>query len=182
MRSRLSFLSSLVVAALLFAAAPAFAQASEQAVKAAFLPKFARYIELPVATRPADGQPYYLCIIGHDPFGALADRAAESETIDGHAVAVRRFATADVPAVAGCHIAFLSGATDAASAQMIAAMRRQATLTITDARIGKARGMIHFAVAQGRVRFHIDQAAASARGIAMSSRLLALAIGVNQAP
>ena len=175
-------LFALLAAATLVAAAPALAQASEDAVKAAFLPKFARYIDLPAPAQPAAGQPYYLCVIGHDPFGALIDRAARGETIGGHSVAVRRFATTEIAAVAGCHIAFLAGASDAATLQMLAAMRRQPTLTITDARIGKARGMIHFAVIEGRVRFQIDQAAAVARGIAMSSRLLALAVEVKQAP
>lgn len=169
-----------VGALFLLAAAPAFAQASEQAVKAAFIPKFSRYVDFPAAAQPAAGQPYYLCVIGRDPFGAMIDQSAGSEVVDGHPVAVRRFANADAPAVAGCHIAFLAGATDQATAAMIEALRRQPTLTVTDARSGRTRGMIHFAVLEGRVRFYIDQAAASQRGIAISSRLLALAVDVKQ--
>lgn len=170
-----------VVAALvLFAAAPAFAQASEQAVKAAFIPKFSRYVDFPAAAQPGAGQPYYLCVIGRDPFGAVIDQAAASEVVDGHPVAVRRFANTDAAAVAGCHIAFVAGATDQATAAMIEALRRQPTLTVTDARSGRTRGMIHFALVDGRVRFSIDQAAATQRGIVISSRLLALAIDVKQ--
>jgi hypothetical protein len=161
------------------AASPVSNQANEEAVKAAFLPKFARYVEFPPAARPPAGQPYYLCIIGRDPFGPLIDRAAASEVIDGHAVAVRRFANIDNEAVAGCHIAHVAGASDPATAQMVAGLARHATLTVTDARIGRARGMIHFAVVQGRVRFSIDQGSASARGIVISSRLLALAVEVK---
>jgi YfiR/HmsC-like len=40
--------------------------------------------------------------------------------------------------------------------------------------------MIHFTVAGGRVRFFIDEAAAAERGLSISSRLLALALGVRQ--
>jgi hypothetical protein len=167
--------------ALLLAAGAAHAQASEDAVKAAFLPKFARYIALPAAVQPPAGQPYYLCVIGRDPFGPLIDQAAASETIDGHAVAVRRFAGTETPAVAGCHVAFLAGASEQQTAQMLATMQHQATLTITDSRWGKPRGMVHFVIDGGRVRFHIDQAAASDRGITISSRLLALAVDVRQA-
>jgi hypothetical protein len=166
--------------AALLAAAPAHAQASEDAVKAAFLPKFARYIELPATVQPGAGEPYYLCIIGRDPFGAQLDRAAGTETIDGHAVAVRRFASTEPEAVAGCDLAFVAGGNDSATARMIEALRRQATLTITDARWGRPRGMIHFIVADGRVRFHIDEAQAAAQGIGISSRLLALAVDVKQ--
>lgn len=161
------------------AASPVSNQASEQAVKAAFLPKFARYVEFPASVRPGDGQPFYLCIIGRDPFGPLIDRAAASEVIDGHAVAVRRFANIDNPAAAGCHIAYIAGATDQATEQMAAGLARHTTLTVTDARIGRSRGMIHFAVVQGRVRFSIDQRNATAHGIGISSRLLALAVEVK---
>jgi hypothetical protein len=167
-------------ATLSLGAGTAHAQASEDAVKAAFLPKFARYIALPAAGQPGAGQPFYLCVIGRDPFGALLDRAAATETIDGHAVAVRRFSGAEASAIGGCHIAFLAGDSDQQTAQMLAVLRRQATLTITDARWGKTRGMIHFVVDAGRVRFHIDQAAATERGITISSRLLALAVDVRQ--
>ena len=167
-------------AAFFLAGEPAHGQASEEAIKAAFLPKFARYIELPAAAGPAAGQPYYLCVIGSDPFGDLIDRAAASETIGGHGIAVRRFANTEPGAVAGCHIAYVAGASDGTTATMLQTLRRQATLTITDARIGRARGMIHFVVADGRVRFHIDDAAAAERGIAISSRLLALAVKVRQ--
>lgn len=167
-------------AALLPGAGTAHAQASEEAVKAAFLPKFVRYIELPPEGQPAAGQPYYLCVIGRDPFGGLLDRAAARETINGHAVAVRRFPGAEAPAVAGCHVAFVAGASEEQTGQMLVTMQQQTTLTITDARWSKRRGMIHFVVETGRVRFHIDQAAASGRGITISSRLLALAVDVRQ--
>lgn len=161
------------------AASPVSNQASEQAVKAAFLPKFARYVEFPASVRPGEGQPFYLCIIGRDPFGPLIDRAAASEVIDGHAVAVRRFPNTDNPAAAGCHIAYVAGATDEATAQMIAGLGRHTTLTVTDARTSRSRGMIHFAVVEGRVRFSIDQGNASRHGIVISSRLLALAVEVK---
>lgn len=174
------FLLALLGPAALLAAAPAHAQASEDAVKAAFVPKFARYIDLPASVQPAPAEPFYLCIIGRDPFGALIDKSAGAETIDGHPVAVRRFASTDPEAVTGCDLAFLAGADDAATQRMIETLRRQPTLTITDSRWGKARGMIHFVVTGGRVRFHIDEAQAAARGIGISSRLLALAVDVKQ--
>ncbi|MEZ0241765.1 MAG: YfiR family protein [Sphingomonas sp.] len=172
-------LGSALATALIFAAGPAFAQASEQAVKAAFIPKFMRYIGFPPAAQPAAGQPYYLCVIGRDPFGPLIDRAAASEVIDGHPVAVRRFPNIDSEAVAGCHIAFVAGTSDASTAQMVEGLKRHPVLTVTDARSGRRKGMIHFAVVDGRVRFSIDQGSATGRGLTISSRLLALAVEVK---
>ena len=40
--------------------------------------------------------------------------------------------------------------------------------------------MIHFAIVAGRVRFFIDEAEAAGRGLSISSRLLALAVGVRE--
>ena len=58
------------------AAGPARAQPTEAAVKATFLPKFARYVAWPAGRPPAAGAPFMLCVIGHDPFGSLLDQAA----------------------------------------------------------------------------------------------------------
>lgn len=165
----------LLALALLNAAAPVRAQAPENAVKAAFLPRFARYVTWP--TPPAAGAPFQLCVVGHDPFGPMLDRAASSELIDGHNVAVRRMNTAD--RAAGCQLAFVAGASPQDTTRLLLALRSQAILTITDARAGPQRGMIHFTIVAGRVRFFIDDAEAAGRGLSISSRLLALAAGVR---
>ncbi len=180
MRAVRLLLALCAVAALPSARVRAGPQASEDAVKAAFLPKFMRYITVPAGVQPEVGQPFYLCVIGRDPFGEGLDRAAASEIVDGRPIAVRRFANAEVPAVAGCHAAYVAGASEQRTAQILAALARQPTLTITDSRWGKPRGMIHFVVEGARVRFHIDDGAAAARGIGISSRLLALAVEVKQ--
>lgn len=159
-------------------AAGARAQASEEAVKAAFLPKFARYVIWPAGMQLAPGAPFQLCVIGHDPFGRLVDTAAASEQVDGHGVTVRRLPSA--AGAAGCHLAFVQGAAPAETGRLLIALRRQPVLTVTDARAGPQRGMIHFTIVNGRVRFFIDEAEAAGRGISISSRLLALAAGVRQ--
>lgn len=157
--------------------APARAQPSESAVQAAFLPRFARYVTWPGPSVPAAGAPFQLCIVGRDPFGRLLEQAAAGELIDGHAVAVRRVPGPE--AAAGCHLAFVQGAAPQETARLLLAMRRQPILTVTDARAGPQRGVIHFTIVGGRVRFFIDDAAAAERGLTISSRLLALAAGVR---
>jgi hypothetical protein len=62
---------------------------------------------------------------------------------------------------------------------VLAAVRGLPILTITDARSGTQRGIIHFALVSGRVRFFIDEAAAAQRGLSISSRLLNLAVAVR---
>ena len=157
-------------AAALTAAAPAHAQVSETAVKAAFIPKFARYV-----TWPSNGSgPMAICIIGDEPFGNAIDHAAASQSVDGRSFVVKRVSTT---AASGCSIAVVTGAH---TGETLAALGRLPILTITDSRSSSARGVIHFAISDGRVRFYIDNAQAQARGLTISSRLLALALGVNQ--
>ena len=167
----------LLVLAFVLAGAAARAQLSENAVKAAFLPRFARYVTWPAPASPPAGAPFQLCIVGRDPFGRLLDQAASSELIDGHNLTVRRMASTD--RAAGCQLAFVEGATPEETVRMLLALRSQSVLTVTDARAGPQRGMIHFTIVGGRVRFFIDDAEAAERGLSISSRLLALAAGVR---
>ena len=168
----------LILLALLLSPAAAFAQQDEAAVKADFIPKFARYVQWPANTHPASNQPFQLCVIGHDPFGEVLDRAATAELIEGHTILVRRMETPD--GAEGCHLAFVQGSAPEETARYLLAMRALPVLTITDGRAGPQRGMIHFTVSTGRVRFFIDEAAAAEHGLSISSRLLALALGVRQ--
>jgi hypothetical protein len=150
---------------------------SETTVKAAFLPRFARYVGWPASVRPAPGAPVVLCIIGRDPFGSLVEQAARSQGVDGHAIVVRRLP--NVAGARGCHLAFVGGSSEQPAGQMLAALGGLPVLTITDARSGPQRGLIHFALVSGRVRFFIDEAAAARRGLSISSRLLGLAVAVR---
>ena len=171
-------LAGLVLAAMLLAPTAAAAQASDTAVKAAFLPRFARYITWPPAHRPPTGQPFNLCVIGSDSFGNALDTAAAGQTAEGHRIVVRRLSSAS--ATDECHIAFVRGSRTQPAAQVLAALARKPILTVTDASSGGQRGIIHFSIVDNRVRFFIDEAEAAKRGLAISSRLLALAIGVRQ--
>jgi hypothetical protein len=157
--------------------APALAEPTDTAVKAAFLPRFARYVTWPAGAVPRGNDPYVLCVIGGDPFGATLDDAARSQSVDGRRIVVRRMDSASGSDT--CQIAFIQGG-KAQSGQMLTEMAHRPVLTVTDASGGGQRGIIHFSIVGGRVRFFIDQSSAARRGLNISSRLLALAIGVKQ--
>jgi hypothetical protein len=165
----------LAIAVTLFAAAPAYADVTDTAVKAAFIPKFARYVTWPPSAAARTAGQVVLCIIGDDPFGTTLNRAASSQTVDGRPFVVKHLNSA--AGSGDCAVAFVDGAH---AGEFLAALGKQPILTVTDARSSSARGVIHFAIVDGRVRFFIDNAQAQARGLTISSRLLALAIGVNQ--
>lgn len=167
--------AAMALVATVLVSTPASAEISDVAVKAAFIPKFARYVTWP-PTAPArtNGQ-MVICIIGDDPFGAMLNEAAAGQEVDGHPFAVKRLSSA--AGASDCAIAFVDGSH---TAETLAALGRQPILTVTDSRSSSQRGVIHFAIVDGRVRFFIDNAQAQARGLTISSRLLALAIAVNQ--
>jgi hypothetical protein len=155
----------------------AVAQSSEAAVKAAFLPRFARYVAWPPQSRPRGSEAISLCLVGGDPFGKLIDRAAQGQSVDGRRLIVRRLT--DPSSAGNCDIAYVQGTRTMPVGQMLTAMSGRPVLTVTDAANSGQRGIIHFAIVSGRVRFFIDQASARQKGLTVSSRLLALAVGVR---
>jgi hypothetical protein len=155
--------------------APSLARAqgpSEAAVKAAFLVKFGAYVGWPASSGPVT-----LCMVGRDALGGALDAAAQGERINGRPVRVRSLET--VTQASGCDIAYLAGSPRQSVPAALATLKGVPVLTVTDSRWSNARGMIHFQVAQSRVRFHIDDRAAGESGLGLSSKLLGLALSVR---
>lgn len=159
---------------------PAAAQSTslETDVKAAFLPKFAAYVNWPPGALGAPEDPVRVCLIGRNSFGSALDGVAGRERIDQHPVQVRRLASA--AEAAGCHVAFLGGSAKESPARMLEMLQGQPILTITDDQFGADRGIVHFVLKGGRVRFHIDDARAARSNLGISARLLSLAVSVKQ--
>lgn len=156
----------------LLAAASAAAETLETAVKATYLYKLAPFVDWPPGALGAAGAPFTICVIGHDPFGAMLDRAVAGQQVFGRAIVVRRMAVAS--AGAPCTIAYLgSGVRDA-----LKALGDAPVLTVSDG-AGSASGVIDFVLDKNRVRFRVDAAQAQARRLKIGSQLLGLAITVN---
>jgi YfiR/HmsC-like len=164
---------ALALAALAFTA-PADGQVSlEYAVKAAYLTKFAPFIDWPDGVFAGPGAPVSICILGNDPFGAMLDKAAAAGS-GGRPIAIRRLAAND-PAE-GCQIVF-TGDADAA----LDGLRGKPVVTVTDSGM-PGRGIISFVMQDNHVRFDIDDAGAQTSGLRISSKLLELAHSVSRRP
>ena len=149
----------------------------EAQVKAAFLAKFAGYVNWPPGALGAADDPLQLCVIGRDPFGADFDAVTAKQRVDLHPILIRRMDS--TAGAARCHVAFLGGSAKQSTAAMLEALKGQPILTITDESLGAGRGMVHFALKDGRVRFHIDDALAARGNLSISARLLDLALSVK---
>ena len=144
----------------------------ETAVKATYLYKFPPFIEWPAAAPSAI---FTICVIGTDPLGRILDAAVAGQQVKGRPIVVRRVSA--VADYAGCQLAYVTGSEAQSVPVILAALRGRPVVTVTDgARDGQSKGMLNFVVVDNRVRFEIDDRAASAAGLAISSKLLSLAV------
>jgi len=171
-------LAGVILAALSLAPALGHAQSGPTAadVKAAYLLKFGAFVDWPDGANAATA-PMVLCIVGRDPVATVIGRQAAGAKVGARPVVVRRLAT--VTAQSGCQIAYIGGSSEQPVAEALRAVAAAPVLTVTDSDHGEASGMIHFAMQQSRVKFHIDSGAATRSGLALSSKLLALALSVK---
>lgn len=146
----------------------------EYSVKANYLVRFAAFVEWPPRAFSGPQAPVVICVAGRDPFGASLTNAARGQTAFGRSLTVRRPATA--AALTGCHILYVG---QGAGPLVPAATVQPGLLVVTDTAAVENRGMIHFVLADERVRFHIDQQSASRSGLSINSRLLNLALTVR---
>ena len=149
----------------------------EYAVKAAYLVKFAPFIDWPESAFSSPTAPLTICVVGTDPFGDDLDRAASGQRDGDRPLLVRRMATFDPEA--SCQILFAGGDPRDVAA-VLASVKDRPVATVTDAD-RSPHSLISFVVVENHVRFDIDEVAADTVGIKISSKLLGLAHAVKKA-
>lgn len=158
------------------------AQASkptEYEVQAAYLSNFGRFVEWPAGT--PDKDPFYVCVLGQDPFGALLDAALKGESIGGVPLEAKRIA--EPAEAANCRIIYVNPAKENQVRAALAALKNTSALTVGEnADFIRYGGMIQFVLDGNRVRFEINLAAAQRARLALSSELLKVAAAIRRAP
>ncbi len=153
----------------------------EMAIKAAFLYKFPLYVSWPERAFASPTSPFDLCVVGDDTFASLVDRAAAGQSVAGHPMTVLHLAT--LSASNQCQILYLATSDPGPASQVLATVDGLPVLTVTDGFAdARARGIVIFVIASNRVRFEIDNATATHDGLAISSKLLSLALSVRSVP
>ncbi len=153
------------------AAAPA---SLEYAVKAAYLYKFAPFVEWPTTAFATADSPINICVSGKDPFGLILDQEVVGQRVSGRAVVVRHITA--IAANSGCNVVYLGGSAEQSVPQSLEMLRGQPVLTVSDAAVGPAeRGIVNFVIDDNKVRFEIDERAAEQNHLSISSKLLSLA-------
>lgn len=149
----------------------------EDQVKAAFIVKFAEYVNWPKAGAAPAGGPLRIGVVGASRIAAELRQSVAGRSVQGRPIV---FVEVDGPnALAGVHILFIGPEAPAALKRQIAALRQRSMLIVTDHPDGlEMGGIINFVTVDRRVRFEISLPAANDAGIALSSRLLSVAIRV----
>lgn len=152
-------------------------QSADSPVKAAFLPKFAPFVDWPPDAFAAPDSAFVICILGPDPFGPVLDKAVAGRKLKDHPIIVRRIAVAS----RDCHVLYLGLKKSQDVREALKAVQGAPVLTVTDgARQQAAHGVVHFTVKDNRVRFAIDDQAAAENGLTISSKLMNLAVSVKR--
>lgn len=174
--------ATLLLSALLAHGAHAAETPTEAEVMAAFLYKFAHFVEWPDSVLP-QGERLIVGVLGPDPFGEVLDRTVAGKLVRGRPIAVRRFPAAASPAevaAAGCHILFVSPGFADPGQRLIPRLGNRPTLTVGESSdFATSGGMINFVREANRIRFQINQDASLRAGLQMSSQLLQLATIVS---
>jgi hypothetical protein len=173
----------LVMATLLPWSAAALAQPQgsiENQVKAAYLFKFAGFVEWPEGAFARTDSALQIGVSGNDGLAEQLEQMVAGRTVGGHAILVRKLRRGDP--VGGIHILFVGAGERAAVIDMLAAARGQSVLTVSDADDGIALGcMIAFVVAQDRLRFDVALGLVNSSRLRISARMLAAANRVQGA-
>lgn len=143
----------------------------ELRVKAAFLSKFALYIDWPDARKAGSDKTIVVGLLGGDPFGLELDKALKDQRIGARGFLVRRIASVDE--VGECQILFVASKSAEWTREVIKRLGGRATLTVGDSEeFARCGGMIGFIREDGKVRFAINLAASKRAGLTISSKLL----------
>jgi hypothetical protein len=175
-----SFLSALLVLAMLWAAGPfAFAQSEiEFKVKAAFLFNFAKFTEWPPAKLGAN-DPFVIGCFSDPEFMEVLEATVAGKTFGSRRIVVKRITGADD--LRACHMLFIGRTKDDNATALLARAREMHVLSVGEVDGFTNRGgMIGFVRADGSVKFAINPQQAERAGLTLSSKLLGLAVNERE--
>ncbi len=152
---------------------------SPDAVKAAFLHRFASYLEWPPE---AIGEgPFVIAVVGADGVADNLDELLPSITVQGRRAEVRRIA--DTAELDGVHILYVGAGMLGRTRDLRATVTERPILLVTDGDNDfDGGGTINFLESDNKVRFEVSLIAAGRAGLRIDSALLPVAARVEREP
>jgi len=151
--------------------------------KAALLQKLAQFVEWPASAQGAPGQPFVIGILGRDPFEGWLEKVLGSKTVNGRPIEFRRYTRVEEALKGHCHLLFIAASEKPRLDSELERLRTAPILTVGDTEAFGEKGvMVNLFNSGANVRFEIDAARISEAGLAVSSKLLAVAAKVRGHP
>lgn len=154
-------------------AAQAHVPSLEYQVKASYLYNFTKFVEWPEDVLSSSGT-FNLCVLGRSRFGDALD-GLQGERVQGRELAFHRVSSLAGARSVRCHLLFVSATGSSDIQHGIGVERGMLTVGETPHFL-KGGGVITLVEVNGRIRFKVNQQAAQQAGLAVSSRLLRLAL------
>jgi len=146
----------------------------EHKVKAAFLYNFANFVYWPDFIFVKPETPFFICILGSDPFKESLDFAVKNEKVEGHPILVQRIKV--IKDISHCQILFISLSEADQLEQILSNAKRNPILTVSDIQgFACSGGMIEFYVQNSKIRFTINPNNAKQVGLHINANLLRVA-------
>ncbi len=149
----------------------------ESAVKAAFVLRFAGYVEWPQAEAAAD--PLRIAVLGDPAIAAHLEGLAADRIIAGRVVQVRRVSS--VAAAKDAQVLVMGASRPRPLDALLRPLAGSSVLVVTDEEDAlQAGSVINFLREENRLRFEVSLPAARRMGLRISSELLSVAAGVQR--
>ena len=156
--------------------------AQEHDLKAAFLCKFALFVEWPTNAFPDAKTSITVGVLGSGRFGKSLDEVVRDQVIQKRKLEVESYSSVEGMLKLAdeknriCHILFVSQSESGKLGKILAGLKGRPILTVGESdRFCQEGGMIQFVIVENKVRFIINQDAAKAANIKLSATLLELA-------
>jgi hypothetical protein len=154
-------------------------KASAYEVKAVYLYNFGKFVEWPAKVRAGHNEPFTICVLGKDPFGASLDSTIAGEAIDGRSILAKRISKPQEGL--NCRVLFISSSEEAQLKEILATLETTSVLTVSDiSQFTRRGGMIQFVDDANRVRFEVNLTVVERAGLTLSSQLLKVAVSARR--
>ena len=150
-------------------------QPTEYQIKAAFLFRFAMFVEWPERAFASRTSPFVIAVLGENPFHDDLSKTVQNKKIDDHPLLVKEVR---LPMEAtNCHLLFISASEKKRLPEILDSLKGTSVLTVSEMeRFTETGGMINFVLKGANIRFQINKDAATAAGLKISSKLMIVAV------
>ena len=150
---------------------------NKQLLKAAYIFNFAKFTQWPENTWKAEDTPLNLCIAGKDKLVNKLEQLA-GKTIQEHPVNAQSLKV--VQNIKNCHLLYIATSEKKRYQSILKSVHNEPVLTVSELpNFGRSGGMIELYREKERTRFIINLGVTRESGLKISSRLLNLAVVIN---